>query len=374
MDRSILISLVSAQTIPNVLLIKALPKFDKYVLLSSKEMEKENESRSKCIVDTCGLELDHYEVKEVIEDNLSDIKRKLKSLKLNKTNKITVNITGGTKIMTLGIYDFFNDWPNTNFLYKHIKHYYFQELEKDNRVLIPTKLNTKDYLLAYGISFKDKEPNKSENYTNAFYSLFLESKIDMEIIENLRIHYRGKKKKHLITAIESAEEETESEKGKRIPNLGEFLSEIHFPYEEDQKITKSEIDYLTGGWFEEYIYHQVKRKLPEADVLLGVNLKKGSRSNPNDLDVVFCMNDILGVIECKTSLLLDGKYTQLFNETIYKAGALKQNFGLSVRSYLFCLDDFQDKFFELKDKAKILGITLAHRPDFETIERILPTA
>lgn len=374
----VLVSLVSHQTIPNILLIKDQIPFDQYLFISTKEMEKEGASRSEWIIETCGLSKDDCTIEQVKEDDLDDIRTKLDQLKLDFTaTEILVNITGGTKIMTLAVFNYFSAKSQVNFLYKHIKNYAFINLKEPTVVLpIKTSLTVKEYLQANGIlTTKDKAVLKPEHETVYLFEKFIAKQVDLSILESLRKHYRGKGKKHRISDIETFHEETESEIGKRIPGLGAFLEQIQFTSENDGTLTKQEIDYLTGGWFEEFVYHKIKSIYPDVNVLLGVVLQKGSQSNENDLDVVFCVNDILGVIECKTSLLIDGKYTQLFNETVYKASALRSKFGLSARSYLFTLDDFLEKKEELKEKAKILGIALCQHSDImelEELKRVLP--
>lgn len=367
MHERILISLVSHQTIPNILLIKDQGAFDRYIFISTIDMEKPGASRSKWIIETCALSEGKCHVEQVKEDDIEDIRNKLTSLSFeNRAKEIVVNITGGTKVMTLALFDYFSSNPQVVFLYKHIKNFTFLDLKKPlDGLKIKTQLTVKEYLSAYGIPITEKIPLKSEEYTNQFFRIYVDSRLDMEIIESLRLHYRGdKKKSHQISEIENFEEVVTSDTGKRIKELGEFLLNIGFPNEKTGELTKKEVDYLTGGWFEEYVYYQIKQFYPEKNICLGVTLLKGTQSNNNDLDVVFCINDTLFVIECKTSLKIDGKITQLLNDALYKSSALRQNFGLSARSFLFTLDDLGEKQIgDHKEKARVLGIGLAHRSD-----------
>lgn len=64
----------------------------------------------------------------------------------------------------------------------------------------------------------------------------------------------------------------------------------------------------------------------------------------------------------------DGKITQLFNETVYKAAALKKNFGLNVTSYLMTLEDLTNG--DLVNKADILGVKVIHETDIKDEEKL----
>lgn len=364
MIKNILVSLVSAQTIPNVLLIKTLPTQDSYCFVSTKKMEQER--RTNWIIQTCNIPENKKIVKEVIEDNLSDITDKLSALDFSLNDNIIVNLTGGTKIMSLAAFNYFkSNFLNVTFYYKSITQYEYFDVEDAYKIIkITHQPSVEEYLNAYGIACTKKQHLHTSYYTESFFQSFLENRIDSTVIGALRKHYRGKKSVFLEEIINFTEE-TESDQGKRIENMDSFLSSINYPLTQKGKLTKKDIEYLTGGWFEEYVFHKLKHYHSDADVSMGVILVKGDQSNENDLDVVLCYRDQLFVIECKTSLALEeGKYTQLFNESVYKASAINKNFGLNARSFLFTLDDFQNKLNDFNQKAKKLSI------DFNDISTI----
>ena len=201
----------------------------------------------------------------------------------------------------------------------------------------------------------NKKCLKDFDFVKKYFDYFSSDKYNEDLINNLRVHYRGKKSVAIET-IENTNEETESDSGKQIVNLNYFLENVGFKTLEEGKLLKSEIEFLTGGWFEEYVYYKIKSKYKFTDdeILLGVILEKSDITNKNDLDVVVVKNNKFIVIECKTGMKIDGKVALLFNETVYKAAALKKNFGLHVASYLFTLEDLSMNDY-LK-KADVLGI------------------
>ena len=111
-----------------------------------------------------------------------------------------------------------------------------------------------------------------------------------------------------------------------------------------------EKQYLTGGWFEDYIYDLLKQKLrlSNTDIGKGIEIKRKNERGEtveNELDIVFTYYNQLYVIECKAGLQGPKSFRQTknikksFEEAIYKLKALQSEFGLIPRSYLFTLDN-----------------------------------
>ena len=146
--------------------------------------------------------------------------------------------------------------------------------------------------------------------------------------------------------------------------MSEFLNTINFPVK-DNKLTKYEIQYLTGGWFEEYVYHLITKTIKPDDIQLGVEIQKSESTNINDLDVVFTKGNKLYVIECKMGVGSES----LFNQIVYKASALKEKLlGLSGKSYIFSLNPPIDD--RLKSTAQNMGTTYIDLSDFMDDEKM----
>lgn len=218
-----------------------------------------------------------------------------------------------------------------------------------------------DYLTAYNVPIKNKELALPEDFTTSFYDFYVSDKISDSyriILDKLRA-YRQKNVE--ISTIESCED---TEKKPRIDGLSEFLNIIKFPVK-DNKLTKYEIQYLTGGWFEEYVYHLINKNVSPDDIQLGVEIQKSESTNINDLDVVFTKGNKLYVIECKTGVGSES----LFNQIVYKASALKEKLlGLSGKSYIFSLNPPIDD--RLKSTAQNMGTTYIDLSDFMDDEKM----
>lgn len=222
-----------------------------------------------------------------------------------------------------------------------------------------------EYMQLHGIKIKEKSITQSKEYTQDFYTLFINksfSQNEWEIIDKLRA-YRNKD-----IDIKMVEEREGTEKKPSIPGLANFVKNICFPASKEGSLNHNEIQYLTGGWFEEYTYNIISDGISPNDLKIGVEIIGTENTNQNDLDVVFVKGNKLFVIECKTGIKKpDIGEIVSFKEIVYKATALKEVlFGLSANSYIFSLTPENEK---LTKTARNMGIQYCDRTYFENSEK-----
>ena len=155
---------------------------------------------------------------------------------------------------------------------------------------------------------------------------------------------------HKPVKISFLETKEDTERKPAIKGLSKFLEFISYPIKNVDIIDKYDIRYITGGWFEEYVYYLIKDILKPTDIQIGVLIRETRETNMNDLDVVFTLGNKLFVIECKTGV--GGR--SLFSQIVYKASALKETLlGLSGKSYLgfLCRDGQLVAFTEPEGKS-----------------------
>lgn len=255
-----------------------------------------------------------------------------------------VNLAGGTRYMALAVQQVFE---------KFHADYYYLDVEKnvivksvfddsiydDDDHFFPVKyrMSVAEYLQIHSVkhdikSLKDFEPIRSREEVERFLTIFTSGQLtnaDYDVLETLRCHYRDKKRIH-IQQVELA-----GEYGcPATPNLSAFLNYIYFLPKINGVLLKEELEYLTGGWFEEYVYYQMIENLKPNEALIGPHIGREGLSLNNELDVVCIKNNKLFVIECKSGV--QGK--RMFNEIVYKACALREMMlGISCYSYIFSL-------------------------------------
>ena len=344
MKDTILVNLVSDQTIPNVQFVKwyfnqnHLPM--KIFLLSTKEMEKKQ--KSECIKSALALPENFVEWETILtdENDISKTKNVLKeNLDKQKYKNIIVNITGGTKLMSLAVFDFFNGKPNTKIFYQPIGKELQEIFPEQKKFDMFEILSLEEYLKAHGISYKlSNECVKDWNYNKSVYELVIEK--NRELIKGM-LHLQNnsyfknvfKRKDFLdFTQLDDSKFTEIGSQSATKENMCNLLKSFGF---NPEKVEEKHIRYITGGWFEEFVYQKVcneYQNVDEKNVALNVTIQKGN--DKNELDVIYLDKDNkLHVIECK-SFVDEGN--KVLNDALYKLQAIiKSKFGLFVKQHLY---------------------------------------
>ncbi|MCQ2285986.1 MAG: DUF1887 family CARF protein [Bacteroidales bacterium] len=280
---------------------------------------------------------------------------------LNHETNYYVNLAGGTRYMALAIQRIFEKF-NAKYFYVNVEDNKIVETVFNDSIYdnddyfypIRYRMMLKEYFdlhkLANDLN-RRKYPIRSEMYTQGLYDVFTKVGLDSSDSYTLRQlrEYRNKKTKTKISQMEHPV----SPKGKAVPNLSQFLKKIHFQETISNYLLQEEVEYLTGGWLEEYLYNVVKKLVKPDDIALGVRIyRKNMPQHDNELDVVFTKNNRLFVMECKTGFVSE----KMFNEVVYKCCALKDALlGLTSHSYIFSLK--KDETGKLSKIASNMEVT-----------------
>lgn len=342
-----IVSIISAQPTPNYLLIRELfEPGDKLMFITSTKMQP----NIKPIVDTlCWKNVDISEVvlcdgeEERWEPMCNSIKKVL-----NENVHYAVNLTGGTKYMALAVQSVFENY-NSDFYYIPFPRNVI--LTKNGEQSINTRVSVVEYMSMHGHKIKSGETIRSFEDAKEMLTTFLH-KLDhtkFDVIDKLRAY------RNSDTCISWIEKKADNGQKPSIPNLSNFLKSIGFKPHKDDNLSKYEIQYITGGWFEEYVYYLIQHNIGINDILFGVKLNKTN----NDLDVVFTKDNRLYVVECKTGI----EKGSMLNQIAYKSAALNEYLkGLSSKSYIFALASSNADWLKIPTQ---MGITYFGRDFFE---------
>ncbi|MGV8073750.1 MAG: Card1-like endonuclease domain-containing protein [Syntrophobacteraceae bacterium] len=344
---SCLVCLLGNQTIPNII-VAAHFEPDHLLLISSPGMEKKG--KSKAILDTlCMHGLDYssrHHVIEVVEDSITDLQKKVTDW-LGETDMETefvVNLTGGTKLMSIAAYDFFTTEFGSRMVYVPIGKNEFVTPYPKRRPQSPTQLEDRlsviKYLAAYG--FKVTNQSQLEQFR-----LRAESRHDTTrfifdhytdirpLLQWFRDRLHKIKDKDLKKGYDLSDRFiSESSRQK------ELLERLGFSWKGSQiekKVFKPDWEYLRGGWLEEYLYFCIRDAAPPGvDVQLNVVCENPKKVR-NEFDVVFTHENVLYLVECKSLGAPIGNEQHVggtIQDFLYKLGALSKNFGLTPRAFL----------------------------------------
>lgn len=331
MSKKILVSLVSEQTVPNVELIKEMYNQVNALLFISTNFMEKNGNR-EWILNALRNEIELPEIlSPIIVDpfSFSDIEEKL-NIYIEDENDYIVNLTGGTKVMSLAVHDFFKN-VSSEMYYLTGRGQYIKVHPGRSRPIInlKSKLGLKEYMEAYGFIITNvSEPLKNFELAKNILDYFLNSFDNEKDIDILNILRERRSKNTTIQDVEG---------------LREFLNRVRFRESNDGKLDKYESRFLSGDWLEEYLFYFLKEKHNIEDEELGISWNVEKNNSKNEFDVLVMKNNKLYVFECKTSIYLDSDESQTFiGDTIYKSDSLRNKLGLFAQTIIFTLSDLSE--------------------------------
>ena len=315
--KKVLVSILSDHLVPNYLFIKEMRgQYNELLFIGTPYTE------SKAIATHLenALENRKSNIKKVIleSDQYQEGVQSLENISLPTDVHYIVNLTGGTKIMSLIVYDFFRKL-NSSFYYIPIGKNTYCNIEEENMHALQYRISLREYFTLYGLHYEcDNALLKDAETTFQFFE-------------------KQKKQKFYLSG------------------------EIKKSYQAE---TATDKKYYAGEWFEEYTYLRIKKELNlrEQDIAMSLKIyREDAQNNDNEIDVAFMYENTLYIIECKVSMLGYGKKPQqTIEEFLYKLAAISKDFGLIVRPYIFTLhkmEELPDGSLEgLQKRMQILGI------------------
>jgi len=314
--KTILISLVSDHTIPNILAIHHF-KPDELLFISTTKMEKKNKvSAILMTLDSLAL---GYKSNPVIvrEDSILDCHKKI-----------------GKWIEGKEDYEFFKDYSSKMIYVPIPKNEFivpFPKKRPGEPVKLDLRLSVIEYLTAYGLIVVN------ESHLNRYREEAIGRK---ELSKWIAKNYNNLQ--NLLKWLCGILRDCRSKK--QFILKGEFfgatreekqlLSKFNFVYDEGsvlKKIDESEINYLTGGWLEEFCFVKVSELVGQGidDTVIGLQIKN-RLGRDNEFDIMFTKDNALYFIECKSLDQNEDKKT----DALYKIGALQKGLGLKIKSFL----------------------------------------
>lgn len=366
--KRVIVSIMSEQTIPNYLFIKEMYIHgDNLMFIASEKFSERIQWIVQTLRNTNVLKDDSI-IEEVVfpredEERWENMKQRLlAAIPSSDERHYLVNLTGGTKYMSLLVQHVFEQYSSSFAYIPYPKNDILIPSENEPRKL-ETRVSIREYLSNYNVEYTEKDLVKECPYTDYFFDRFVHGRLDFNIINLLR-NYRDRKKCD-VDALEKGNGQHPA-----VVGLGKFLQDILFPIETEGVLTRQEVGYLTGGWFEEYMFNHIKSEIHPQDIALNVTIKRTEGHNQNELDVVFTLGNKLFVIECKTGI--DNE--SMFNGTVYKATAVKNVvLGLSANTFIVSLAGSGNtkENEKLKKTASNMGITYKSREDVLQFDRFV---
>lgn len=278
-----------------------------------------------------------------------------------------VNLAGGSRYSALAVQHVFAGL-NAKFYYVQtrenvvVSSVFDNSIDDNDDIIEPIRyrMTLAEYFELHGLNHDLSEgrhtPLRGSAEARRIFDCFRTRRLSnraFNAIDLLRTQYRGCHRPYPITEISRGTRGRFSP----IPGLNELLADFGFVPQKKDFLLPEEIDYLTGGWFEEYVYHTLLQLVDPQQIALSVRIARpDAGDHNNELDVVFIKANTLFVVECKTGVATE----HLFNEIVYKACALKEAFlGMNAHSYIFTLKNDYDH--HLSEVSNAMDITLCDK-------------
>lgn len=364
------VCLVSDQPIPNLTTVLQF-KPDTVVLLKTEEKEEKSRLLEGVIrkkgFDVRSETIKAYDINNVIKISDSLINR-------CKDCEVSLNITGGTKIGTLGTFQAF---------YTAGKPIFYVDT-KDNKILqlfpenaqkempIEVTISISDYLAVYGFEVQSFVEDDSYIYKRKDLTNYLAGTVSS--------------RPHIIPAINSVLHKYDEKSPLPVSvkldvneKLAQFLTLLEGVRQKDKnRIEISDhlsLMYLKGFWFEEYVY-MIAKSLEPDEIKLNIKgrwITKGQHSPKNEFDVMLSKGNRLFLISCKTAnpdRKEDDSEEGIGKEFIYELDSLGDKaLGLFGKRMLISARQIKDP--AIKERAKIQNVDIIDGKNIATLKENL---
>ncbi len=345
MQNKLIVILVSEQTVPNVQFLKwyfrnNLQTVDLLFVSTNKMEQKQKSEYILNALDYLSRYINESKVVCVDENSIEDLREKVSKLFSGwEHSSFEVNITGGTKLMSLAAYEFFKEMENCEIFYQPLNQNLQRLFPAYADFSVSQLLTLEEYMKAHGISLRyDNKCLMDYDFNSGVYEKVIKQNRDLIkpviALQNNSYFRNIFKRKDSVNLNQVPDEKYVTPEGKHI-DKDEVIDAIKAFGFDVEKLSRDELRYITGGWFEEFVYQKVKNEnnLPDENIALNVRIEKGHDNN--ELDVVYIQDNRLHVIECK-SFLEGSEGTKVLNDALYKLQAImKSKFGLNASPHLY---------------------------------------
>ncbi len=311
-----LISIISRQTLPNVLFIKQMGPFDAHIFITSAQMEREG--RSDDII--ASLRLYNVTRVEIEPEDLHQCLSQLHSEDFDPEKHYVLHVTGGTKMTSFACLTHFTSAPfnNTEVYYMPMRKSVIQRILPEKKDFpLKAKVNLYEYLAAYGVYIEQEQ--KVEDHSNRIHQA-------VQLWDQVK---QGSVPREILAALNNR---------------------CHW---NDRR-------FLMGEWFELWVASYIQRhfKLDRLELSYNMRLTRSELDNNEntEYDVVYVKDNKLYIVECK--FFIKGNFNKSkIKSDWYKLAGLKLFFGLSVNPYFITANKIPNKLMSgLKQNMPLFNI------------------
>lgn len=281
-----------------------------------------------------------------------------------QSNNITLNLTGGTKLMSLAAYEMLKS-DCQRIIYTNTQAGKIDELINQQTTPLQSLLTIEEYLACYGVSPKSYN-NQSQDWINSVESRRALTKQlaeffskDKRFLSSLNyVVQQAVNKKHNSNDVELTHPK-QTFKKPLSNHQNHLLQQCQMfeliDLEENGTIyfrSVAAAQYLGGFWLEEYAY-LIAQDVGFDEIRCGQAIQ-WDKITRNELDIIIVHNNRLLVIECKTRRY--DKDRRKDNDSIYKLDSIAEDLrGLYGSKWLLSVDNIDER---TQKRAQSQGINV----------------
>ena len=352
------VCLVSEQPIPNLTTVLQF-KPDKVVLLTTKEMRRQTARLGK-IISSKKIKVDVRDILPYDVNNVAAVCGQI--IDECADCDVSLNITGGTKISTLGAYQEFYTREKPIYYVNTRDEKILQIAPKETKASIEVVIPISEYLAAYGFNIEKHVKNVEVMYKRKAAT---DALVDLAIDKPWLI---GSLNGAFPSDIENAQYPLEIPLAdNELRTVFAVISKV-LPVQSagGRSYMIAEQDtarYLRGIWLEEHVYLTAK-ELGASEVKMGVEGKweaPGKHTPKNEFDVLIAKGVRLFMVSCKTSNPNRKKHEEdkeaISKEYLYELDSLSDRaLGLFGKRMLISARPITDEY--VKKRAEVLDISI----------------
>lgn len=358
--------IVSAQPLPNFFPVFAKEfRPQKVVLIVSSKMQEKALFLSEVLKKRCHVTVETF----MLEDELNMVA--LEEKLLNRvaeypTDKVALNLTGGTKIMAISAFNLFKNLGYSSFYFNADSNevILFEKGNIDSPprfVLTPPKIDLADFLALHGFTTDQGITRESSILHPDIGQKLIQSKT---LSDELLSLYGAGSNTNLDLAADVFVNADNLQNFDQLVALFDQYGLLNFKNKKQIVFPNLESkQYVMGGWFEDYIFTTLKTIPGIQDIAINLQIQSAQQNThqPNEIDIAILYKNTLHIIECKTVKYRTNMSTrdEIIDENatnaLYKLESLKKLGGLRTKLMFI---SFRELNRYVRDRAKGSGISL----------------
>jgi len=334
MKNTIHVVLISTQTIPNITpILDQRYKPDEVIMLVSKSMQRQADQLEK-IYTPRGIKVGRWPIDDAWD--IEHIRGRVMTL-LNeyKESNVVLNVTCGTKPMSIATYEVFREFEKPIFYVHAERDRLIWMYPKDQPSAdLADRIKLSEYLQAYGASHVNQgsKGRVEPHYRDLINELIENISIYSEVLSSLNYYASSAKRNNLRSPTIVAKDY----KKPVFLQLVELFEQAGFLSQKNAQLQfadEASRVFVSGGWLEVYAYAcclDLKNSLKIHDLARSVEItrRNGTQFVLNEMDVAFLKDNRLYSIECKTKQFkVSNRKHDDAAEVLYKLDSLRDLLG-----------------------------------------------